>query len=155
MSGFWDNMTAPKKIVGKEDQIDDLRQEVKELNSELSNLRAKVTHLSSQCRMFISEIRAYKESVSGQRIDFTNSFEAIASAVAEYTGISINAMKGKTSDRKHVRARCILYNIGYSKGFSYRFMGKFSNRDHSTVMLCIERSKKHLFENDFLFIQNQ
>lgn len=63
----------------------------------------------------------------------------IASQVSEATGVSVEDMRSPSRLRHHARARQYCFYFGRAKGLSYAQIGRYFNRDHTTVMYGVRK----------------
>ena len=66
----------------------------------------------------------------------------IASGVAALTGISVAELRGQSKEQHIADARHYAFWLCRENKMSYSFIGKYFNRDHSTVMYGVTRVKK-------------
>lgn len=69
----------------------------------------------------------------------TSALSRIAGEVSEVSGVSIDEMKGRSRNKHTVSARQLCYWQGRKAGLSLPEIGRFFNRDHTTVLSGIRK----------------
>lgn len=83
------------------------------------------------------------------KVDFaTTALAKIAGDVSEVSGVSIDEMKGRSRNRQTVDARQLCYWQGRKAGLSLPEIGRFFNRDHTTVLSGLRKLEPILGRKD-------
>ncbi len=84
-------------------------------------------------------IRAALKAARPNNMAETRQKFRIAAKVANATGVKLSEMRGIRRDNETVAARWAAMHAMRAAGHSYPSIGKFFNRDHTTVMHAINR----------------
>lgn len=76
---------------------------------------------------------------AGARVDFRTALEEIA----ERHGFTLEILQGKGRFAKQVAARVECYRLLVGRGWSTPRIGRFFNRDHSTVVWALSPASRH------------
>ena len=60
--------------------------------------------------------------------------EQIAIEIEEEFGVTLDELKSKSRIRSIVEARHLFCYFAHERGYTYTYIGKFINRDHSSVI---------------------
>lgn len=140
------NELAEKRLQRIEQLESQLGRKISRAN-ELSKINDAINKLSAIVKSLILDDVKKEQS---ERLK-QESFSSIAESVAEYCDVTLEDMKGRCRDRKYVRARAIFYAIT-NKVYSSIEVGKFLNRDHSTVLHALNNLDKSINKVDYEFI---
>lgn len=68
----------------------------------------------------------------------------IVGATAELLDVPSAAIRGRRRPAKIVRARFVVYWLGWWSGISYSELGRILDRDHSTILSGVRRMNQEL-----------
>ena len=112
---------------------------------------AKIIKAINQLEAVVKSLILEDSQKKGDDALKQGSFTSIAESIAEYCCVTLDEMKGVSRERRYVRARSIFYAIT-NRVYSSVEIGKFLNRDHSTVLHALNNLSKTLNKFDFEFI---
>lgn len=76
--------------------------------------------------------------------------EAIVEATAELLDVPAAEILGRRRPAPLVRARFVVYWLGWFEGISYSELGRILDRDHSTILSGVQRMNEQLRLDDEL-----
>lgn len=136
---FWDKMTEPRPLntnFGKEPKVKKDRCELEVINKQLRDENERLKEM----------LKLHMKNVV--------SMDDIMRFVEEYTGMDKNEILSKSQTRPHVRARAIFIFIAYKNLYNYSQIGKYIQRDRTSVMAARFYWDKWLNEDEVEIIKN-
>lgn len=149
MSAFWDNMTKPRPInraiVSHDETKKRYEDRINALEYQLKNLKAENQRLRNT-------VYEYKKDAMAA-LNTPKSLQDILESVAAFCDLEPNDLKARTRVESYRRARCIFYLKARRYGYSLKEVGKYVNRDHSTVINALQKTDALLDDFDIQFTQ--
>lgn len=138
---FWEKMTDEKPInpIFNNADLDKLKRLNTNLIEENKNLRAEISRL--------------RKSYNGRKRETEQSLDELMDKTCEYTGLTKEEVLCKIRIRKYVRARCIFSLLAEREGHIYNDIARYLDRDHASVWHMRMNNHKHLFEQDYKFLE--
>ena len=149
MSGFWDNMTAPRPINRSFRSSDDATMELKN----------KIATLENKLRAVRQENQRLRQMLYHYKIDATAALEVkhnmsdILHSVAVFCDMEADELKTPSRLKKYRRARCMFYLKARNHGYFLKEIGRFMDRDHTTVINALNHKSQLLDDFDIQFCQ--
>ena len=115
---------------------------MKDLYTENTELKIQVKRLERKCKALWDSLEKAKQEIKEYKLildDLDNPItefplDEIARAVCTSSQITIKEMKGRSRVRECVVARQVFFYIGRRAGFSWKKLGQYLLRDHSTAI---------------------
>lgn len=115
---------------------------MKDLYTENTELKIKVKRLERKCKALWDSLEKAKQDIQEYKLildDLDNPIsefplDEIARAVSSASQTTVKDMKGRSRIRECVIARQVFFYIGRRAGFSWKKLGQYLLRDHSTAI---------------------
>lgn len=140
-------MTAPKPInrrfITYEERAKNYESRINALEYQVQKLKGENIRLREQLLKHQQDVGAALAPSAGMR--------DILDAVSAYCDMPIEDITSPSRLRKYVRARVIFMVKARNHGHSFKAIGRFLKRDHSTVIHAMDNKYKHLDDMDIQF----
>jgi len=115
---------------------------MKDLYTENTELKIQVKRLERKCKALWDSLEKAKQDIKEYKLildDLDNPIsefplDEIARAVSTASQTTLKEMKGRSRIRECVIARQVFFYIGRRAGFSWKKLGQYLLRDHSTAI---------------------
>lgn len=78
-------------------------------------------------------------SVSRETFTSSTGLEGLACLIEQTYGVNLDQIRGRQQNRKISEARRTLAKMAYDFGYTYAELGKFMNKDHSSIMYMVKK----------------